>query len=76
MVWGQRPDALDRSHNQLRHGRVHVIPARVVIPAECFRQVRVRNRRPVEFPFEDDKNNVLLGIRAIRHAHEPSPEPA
>ena len=81
MICGQGFDALDRVHNQLRHGNVVVVPARMVVLTDCLRQFRVGNTRPVELPLEDDKygiaaaGDVLLCIRLVRHLHEPLPEP-
>ena len=80
MVGGQRLNALDCVHDELRHGGIVVIPNRMVILADGFRQLRVRDSWAVEFPLEDDKNwipttgDVLLRIRLVRHLHKPLPQ--
>ena len=80
MIGGQRLHALDRVHNQLRHGNIVVIPARMVVLAERLRQLRVRDLWAVELPLEDYKNSipisgdVLLRIRLVGHRHKLLPQ--
>ena len=80
MIGGQRFHALDRVHNQLRHGSVVVIPARMVVFADGLRQLWIGDLWAVELPLEDDKNripipgDVLFRIRPVRHPHELLPQ--
>jgi hypothetical protein len=58
MIGGQRFHALDRIHNQLGHRGVVVIPARMVVFANGFWQLWIRDLGAVELPVEDDQNCV------------------
>jgi hypothetical protein len=81
MFRGQHFDATDGVHNQLRHGRVVVVPTWMVALTNGTRQLRVRHSMPVKLTIEDDQNriaatvDVLLSVRPVRNFDESPPEP-
>ena len=60
MIVGQRLYLLNHVHDHFRHRSIHLIPARMVVLADGFRQFGVGNLWSQKLPPENNKNGITI----------------